>query len=52
MPELYQSMAIYIHSLPMGARAGEATLKWKQDIAEGQHKQDIDKAKQQEKPKL
>ena len=52
MPELYQSMAIYIHSLPMGARAGEATLKWKQEIAEGQHKQELEKARQQEKPKL
>jgi hypothetical protein len=52
MPELYESMAVYIHSLPMGARAGEATLKWRQDIAEGKHKQDLEKAKQQEKPKL
>jgi hypothetical protein len=32
--------------------AAEATSKWKKDIAEGQHKQDIEKAKQQEKPKL
>ena len=52
MQELYESMAVYIVSLPMGARAGEATLKWKQDIAEGKHKQDLEKAKQQEKPKL
>jgi hypothetical protein len=36
----------------MGSRAGNATMKWKNDIAEGKHKQDIEKAKQQDKPKL
>ena len=36
----------------LAARASEATSKWKQSIAEGQHKQDLEKAKQQEKPKL
>jgi hypothetical protein len=52
LPELYSRMIIRIVSLPFAARAGEATKKWKQDIAEGQHKQDIEKAKQQDKPKL
>jgi len=32
----------------MGSRAGEATKKCKQDIADGQHWQDIEKAKQQD----
>ena len=52
LPELYSRMMIGMVSLPFARRAGEATMKWKQDIAEGQHKQDIEKAKQQEKPKL
>jgi hypothetical protein len=39
-------------SMPFVLQASEATLKWKKDIAAGQHKQDLDKAKQQEKPKL
>ena len=52
LPELYDKMYISIVSLPMGSRAGNATLKWKNDIAEGKQKQDIEKAKQQEKPKL
>ena len=30
----------------------DATLKWKKDIAKGQHKQDLEKAKQQDEPKL
>ena len=34
------------------ARAGNATRDWKKNIAEGVHKQDIEKATQQEKPKL
>lgn len=52
LPELYSRMQVRIVSLPFAARAGEATMKWKQDIAEGQHKQELEKAKQQEKPKL
>lgn len=52
LPELYDKMRTLVVSLPFAARAGEATMKWKQDIAEGQHKQDLEKAKQQDKPKL
>ena len=52
LPELYSRMIVSIVSLPFAARAGEATMKWKQEIAEGQHRQDLEKAKQQEKPKL
>ena len=52
LPELYSRMIIDIVSLPFARRAGEATMKWKQEIAEGQHKQELEKAKQQEKPKL
>ena len=52
LPELYGRMIVGIVSSPFARRAGEATLKWKQDIAEGQHKQELEKAKQQEKPKL
>ena len=52
LPELYDKMYVSIVSLPMGSRAGNATLKWKNEIAEGKQKQDIEKAKQQEKPKL
>ncbi len=51
-PELYSQMRVVAVSLPLAFRASEATLKWKTDIAEGQHKQDIEKANQQEKPKL
>ena len=52
LPELYSNMMISVVSLPYARRAGEATMKWKQDIAEGKHKQELEKAKQQEKPKL
>ncbi len=52
VPELYTQRYVMVVSLPMGARAGEATKKWKEDVAEGQHSQDIEKAKQQEKPML
>jgi hypothetical protein len=52
MPELCTQMYVMAVSLPIGRRAGEATMKWKQDIAEGKYKQEIEKAKQQEKPKL
>jgi hypothetical protein len=52
MPELCTQMNVMVVSLPFGRRAGEATMKWKQDIAEGKYKQVIEKAKQQEKPKL
>ena len=45
-------MRMIIVSLPFAARAGEATMKWKKDIAEGQHKRELEKAKQQDKPKL
>lgn len=51
-PELYSQMRLVAVSLPLVLRASEATLKWKKDIAEGQHRKDIEKAKQQEKPKL
>lgn len=51
-PELYSQMRLVAVSLPLVLHASEATLKWKKDIAAGQHKQDIEKAKQQEKPKL
>ena len=51
-PELYSQMRLVAVSLPLVLHASEATLKWKKDIAEGQHKKDIEKAKQQEKPKL
>ena len=51
-PELSSGMRMVAVSLPLALRASEATSKWKKDIAEGQHKQDIEKAKQQEKPKL
>jgi hypothetical protein len=52
VPELYSRMIVGIVSLPFARRAGEATMEWKQEIAEGQHKQELEKAKQQEKPKL
>ncbi|HKE61911.1 MAG TPA: hypothetical protein VKB33_05535 [Nitrospira sp.] len=52
LPELYTQLSVIAVSLPFAGRAGEATMKWKNEIAEGQHRQDIDKAKQQEKPKL
>lgn len=52
LPELYLTMRVEAVSLPLALRASEATAKWQKDIAEGQHKQDVEKAKQQEKPKL
>ena len=52
LPELYSRMQSGIVSLPFARRAGEATMKWKEDLAAGQHKQELEKAKQQEKPKL
>ena len=52
LPELYSRMQSGIVSLPFARRSGEATLKWKQDIAEGANKRDLEKAKQVEKPKL
>jgi hypothetical protein len=51
-PELYGQMRMVTMSFPLALRASEATSKWKKDIAAGQHRQDIEKAKQQEKPKL
>jgi hypothetical protein len=51
-PELYGQMRMSVMSFPLALHASEATLKWKKDIAAGQHKQELDKAKQQEKPKL
>lgn len=44
-PELYTQMR------PLALHPAGATSKWKKDIAEGRHKQDLEKAKQQEKPK-
>jgi hypothetical protein len=52
IPELSDQMQIVTMSYPFALRASEATLKWKKDIAEGQHKQELEKAKQQDKPKL
>jgi hypothetical protein len=51
-PELYGQMRMSVMSFPMALRASEATSKWKKDIAAGKHQQDLEKAKQQEKPKL
>jgi hypothetical protein len=51
-PELYSQMLLEVVSMPFVLQASEATLKWKKDIAAGQHRQDLEKAKQQEKPKL
>lgn len=51
-PELYSQMRMVTVSFPLALAASEATLKWKKGIAEGQHQQDLEKAKQQEKPKL
>jgi hypothetical protein len=51
-PELYDRMQITSVDVPLALRAGDATVKWKTDIAEGAHKRDIEKGKQQEKPKL
>ncbi|MEP6601709.1 MAG: hypothetical protein ABJB49_07830 [Nitrospirota bacterium] len=51
-PGLYDQMMVTIVNVPFALRAGDATVKWKNDIAEGKHKQEIEKAKQQEKPKL
>ena len=51
-PELYSQMRVAAVSLALALHASEATSKWKKDIAEGQHRQDIEKANQQEKPKL
>jgi hypothetical protein len=45
-------MHIVSISFPLALRASEATLKCKNDIAAGQHKQDLEKAKQQETPTL
>jgi hypothetical protein len=52
LPELYSQMHVAIVSLPMGSRAGAATAKWKQDAADAASKRDLDKAAQQQKPKL
>ena len=51
-PELYSQMHLVSISYPLALRASEATLKWKKDIAAGQHRQDLENAKQQEKHKL
>jgi hypothetical protein len=51
-PELYSHMRVMSISYPLALRASEATLKWKKDIAAGQHKRDLEKAGQQGKPKL
>jgi len=51
-PDLYSEMDIEIVSLPMSARSALATAKWKKDLADQQHKQDLQKAGQQAAPKL
>lgn len=51
-PELYDRMVVTMVNLPFALRAGDATVKWKNDIAEGAHKQEIEKGKKQEKPRL
>jgi hypothetical protein len=51
-PELYDRMTLTMVNVPFGLRAGDATVSWKKDIAEGAHKRDIEKGKQQEEPKL
>jgi len=51
-PELYSQMTVTMVDLPLALRAADATVKWKNDIAEGVHKREIEKGKQQEKPKL
>ena len=51
-PELYSQMLLEVVSMPFVLQASEVTLKWKKDIAAGQHQQYLEKAKQQEKPKL
>jgi hypothetical protein len=45
-------MTVTMVDLPFALRAGDATVKWKNDIAEGAHKREIEKGKQQEKPRL
>ena len=52
LPELFGQMRVVTVSLPFASRAGHETMKWKEDIAEGKDKQDLEKAKQVEKPKL
>ena len=51
-PELYSQMTVTMVNVPFGLRAGDATVNWKKEIAEGAHKRDLEKGKQQEKPKL
>ena len=51
-PELFGQMKMGVMSYPLALRGSEATSKWKKDIAAGKHQQDLEKAKQQEKPKL
>jgi hypothetical protein len=51
-PELYSQMTATMVNLPFGLRAGDATVNWKKETAEGAHKRDLEKRKQQEKPKL
>jgi hypothetical protein len=51
-PELYDQMTVTMFDLPSVLRAGDATVKWKKEIAEGAHKRDLEKGKQQDEPKL
>lgn len=51
-PELFDQMTLTMVNVPFGLRAGDATVNWKKDIAEGAQKRDIEKGKQQEEPKL
>jgi hypothetical protein len=45
-------MNIEVVSSPMAFRAAEASAKWKKGLEEQQHKQELEKASQQAKPKL
>ena len=51
-PELFDQMTLTMVNVPFALRAGDATVKWKKDVAEGAQKRDIEKGKQQEEPKL
>jgi hypothetical protein len=51
-PDLYSQMTVTMVNLPFALRAGNATVNWKKEIAEGAHKRDLENGKQQEKPKL
>jgi hypothetical protein len=52
LPELYRELDIEVVNSPLAARSALASAKWKKDAADAQHKQDLEKAGQQAKPKL